>query len=421
MSKNTKYYSGQPFLGQLLSFIPKNIFEMVALKHNSDLAHGTVSTWDQFVFIVYGVLTGTSTLREIGLNLAHMGDGLGQCGVNQIPARSSISDVNRDRSANVFGDLYLSLLQLYAPELSDSYLHMKINGEIDPKRVEIFDSTTVSLFKDVYQNCGRIPDNGKKKGGIKAFTKITLSDRVPNFICLKSASTNEKLFLLEFDLSPGTIAVFDKGFQNFNQYKQWNEAGVFYVTRMNENAIFRVIKIQKLEEIDEHGVLQDVEIELTFTSKTTGKKEMVNARMVNYLDPETGEKLSFLTNLNKVKALTVCMLFKNRWTIEPLFKQLKQNFELTYFLSDSKEGIKTQIWIALILNLIFTVIHKRIKEAIDFTTMVKLAAKNTTSYVKYIAFLENPMMLIDQKVRNLKIVQLDLFKTKKGVYFQETG
>lgn len=421
MSKNTKNYSGQPFLGQLLGFIPKDIFELIVLKNNSDAAHGSVSTWDQFVFIIYGVLTGTSTLREIGLNLAHMGDGLAQCGVNQIPARSSISDANSERSSKVFGDLYLSLLQLYAPELSDSYLYMKINGEIDPKSVEIFDSTTVSLFKDVYKNCGRIPENGKKKGGIKAFSKISLSDRVPNFICLKSASTNEKLFLKEFELSTGTIAVFDKGFQNFNQYKQWNEAGVFYVTRMNENATFKIIKIHELEEIDEYGVIQDAEIELTYTSKTTSKKEVVMARMVNFLDPETGEKLSFLTNLEKVKPLTVCMLYKNRWTIEPLFKQLKQNFELTYFLSDSKEGIKTQIWIALILNLIFTVIHKRIKEAIDFTTMVKLAAKNTTSYVKFVAFLENPMMLIKQKVKNLEIVQLDLFKNKRGVGFQNTG
>lgn len=96
MSKNTKNYSGQPFLGQLLGFIPKNIFELIVLKNNSDIANGSVSTCDQFLFIVYGVLTGTSTLREIGLNLAHMGDGLAQCGVNQIPARSSISDASRE-------------------------------------------------------------------------------------------------------------------------------------------------------------------------------------------------------------------------------------------------------------------------------------------------------------------------------------
>lgn len=57
------------------------------------------------------------------------------------------------------------------------------------------------------------------------------------------------------------------------------------------------------------------------------------------------------------------------------FKQIKQNFELKYFLSDSENGIKIQIWVALILNLLFTVLHKRIKEAEDFSTMVMVAAK----------------------------------------------
>jgi hypothetical protein len=420
MSKNTNYSSGQPFLGQLLSFFPRNIFEMVVLKYNSDLNHGTVSTWDQFVFMLYGILTGHSSLREIGLNLTLMGDGLAQCGVKSVPARSSISDANRDRNANVFGDLYLSLLQHFSEELSDSYLHMVINGEIDPKSVEIFDSTTISLFKDVYKNCGRLPENGKKKGGIKAFTKITLSDRIPNLICLKAASTNEKQFLSQLKLPIGTIAVFDKGFQSYHQYQQWNDAGIFYVTRLNQNATFKILKIHKLEEINEHGVMQDADIELEYICKTDSKKKKVVARMVNFIDPETKEKLHFLSNLPEAKALTICMLYKNRWTIEPLFKQLKQNFELTYFLSDSQEGIKTQIWIALILNLIFTVIHKRVKEAIDFTTVVKLVAKNAICYVKFIEFLKNPLILQQRKVRNLEIIQYDLFKDKKRGVFKKS-
>lgn len=420
MHKNTNYYSGQPFLGQLLSFFPRNIFEMVALKHNSDSEHGTVSTWSHFVFMLYGVLTGHSTLREIGINLALLGDGLAQCGVKEVPARSSISDANRMRKADVFGDLYLSLLKHFSSDLSDSYLHMKINGEVNPKMVEIFDSTTVSLFSDVYKNCGRIPENGKKKGGIKAFTKITLSDRVPNFICLKAASTNEKQFLSEFEMPVGTIAVFDKGFQSYGQYHKWNQEGIYYVTRLNDNASFKILKIHKLVEIAEDGVIQDADIELSYTCKTTGKNETVIARMVNYIDPLTKEKLHFLSNIPTIKPLTICMLYKNRWTIEPLFRQLKQNFELTYFLSDSTEGIKTQIWIALILNLLFTVIHKRIKEAMDFATMVKLVAKNAFCYVKFIEFLRNPAMLKERKVKNLEIVQLDIFKKKKGVFFENT-
>jgi len=136
--------------------------------------------------------------------------------------------------------------------------------------------------------------------------------------------------------------------------------------------------------------------------------------MVAFVDPVSGSKLAFLSNLFQVKATTICLLYKNRWTIEPLFKQIKQNFELTYFLSDSQQGIKTQIWIALILNLIFTVIHKMIREAEDFSTMVKVAAKNTGSYIKYVKFLKQPTMFFNNLLADIKNVQLDMFSNKEG-------
>ncbi|WP_418884502.1 transposase [Cognataquiflexum nitidum] len=47
---------------------------------------------------------------------------------------------------------------------------------------------------------------------------------------------------------------------------------------------------------------------------------------------------------------TIILLYKCRWNIEILFKQLNQNFELGYFYADSLEGIKTLVWIVLIAN-----------------------------------------------------------------------
>lgn len=421
MDKTTNIYAGLPILGQLLNYIPKDIFQLSVSKYNADDAHRTVSTWDQFTFMFYGILTGSSTLREISKGFALFGDKIAHCGIKSIPARSSLSDANRDRDAEVYGHLYLSLYNYYKPILSDSYLKLKINGEIDPSKVEIFDSTTVSLFVDVFKNVGRMPENGQRKGGIKAFTKITLSERVPNFICLKSAITNEKLFLAELELSRGTIAIFDKGFQKFSQYRQWNDAMVHYVTRMNDNSKFKIIKDRTLEEIREDGVIKDADIELNYYCEITKTQQKVNARMVAYIDPETGKKLAFLTNLFDVKAQTVCMLFKNRWTIEPLFKQIKQNFELTYFLADSKNGIKTQIWIAMILNLIFTVIHLSIKQAEDFATMVKIAAKHTSSYVYFVNFIKNSIQTTKFVLKDIKKVQLDLFQSEIGGGFLKTG
>lgn len=398
-----------PILGQLLNFIPSEIFKEAVEEERADRYYKKLKTWNHFVFMFYGILTGSSSLREIITNFALFDSKLAHCGIFQIPARSTVSDANRERSAMVFGKIYLKLYLHYKVFLSDSFLHMKINGEVDPKAIEIFDSTTVSLFNDVFKNTGRIPLSGKQKGGIKAFTKITLAERVPNFICLKSATTNEKLFLSELNLSPGTVAVFDKGFQKFSQYKEWTEAGVFYVTRMNKNAKFTIINQRKLEHSIEQGVQMDADIELTYLCPKTKQNVTVTARMVAFIDPETDKKLVFLSNLNDVKADTIALLYKNRWTIEPLFKQIKQNFELTYFLSDSENGIKTQLWIAMILNLIFTVIHKLIKEAEDFSTMVRVAAKNTASYVGLVGFFENKNKAINQIRQNIGIVQLEIF------------
>lgn len=415
MVKNTNNFSGQPILGQLLSFIPQDIFKKCVFAHQSEGAHKTVSTWSQFTFMFYGVFTGSSTLREIAKNFTLFGSHLAHCGIATIPARSSVSDANRDRDAAIFGTLYNRLYHHYRKYFSDSpYVLKKINGEVEPEIVEIIDSTTISLFTDVYKNTGRIPENGHKKGGIKAFTKINLGERVPNFVCLKAASTNEKLFLSELNLPAGTIVVMDKGFQKFSQYQSWSEKEISFVTRLNKNAKFEIVEAYTLAEISEIGVIKDAKIALSYLCAKTKKQETATARMVAYKDPETGNELVFITNLFKIKAITVCMLYKNRWTIEPLFKQLKQNFELTYFLSDSENGIKTQVWIALILNLLFSVWHKITKEAEDFSTLVKVAAKNCGSYVNYLKFIINPTELIVTLKADIRKIQLDLFQKTSG-------
>src|SRR5690554_1756508 len=101
MSKNTDY-SGHPILGQLLSFIPKEVFKGCVVEEKSDKWYKQVKTWDHFVFMAYGVLTGSSSLREIIKNFTLFGSNLRHCGIFLIPRRSSISDANSRRNSSVF-------------------------------------------------------------------------------------------------------------------------------------------------------------------------------------------------------------------------------------------------------------------------------------------------------------------------------
>lgn len=81
MGKNTANKCSLPILGQLLSFIPKELFKQSVEEYQSDKWYKKVKAWDQFVFMLYGVLTGSSTLREIIKNFRLMGDKLNHCGI----------------------------------------------------------------------------------------------------------------------------------------------------------------------------------------------------------------------------------------------------------------------------------------------------------------------------------------------------
>ena len=117
------------------------------------------------------------------------------------------------------------------------------------------------------------------------------------------------------------------------------------------------------------------------------------------------------------QAATITLLYKNRWGMEVLFKRLKQNFELGYFYSDSPEGIKTQLWVALIAHLLFSVIHKQIKECEQFVTLVGMASNNLGSYICFVSLL-NMRKKLSASQRDVHKIQLLMFDLVKGGVFE---
>lgn len=406
---NKEFSSGQPIIGQLISLIPSEIFSKAAISCESDQKFRTMTSKAHFVCLFYAVLTKNSSLRELCKNITLIGRKLISYGLNVLPCKSTLSDANRKRSSEYFAQVYQLTFEYYQPYLKSKYFSFPIGGEVDVSNVDAFDSTTFTLFKEIMKGAGRNAINGKKKGGMKAFTKMNLADGVPNFVCFKAASQNENTFLKVLKLEKGSISLFDKGFNKYQFFDKMTLQEKFYVTRSKDNSKYTVIgNFLGLEK--NFGILKDELIELTYKEK--GVYRTVVQRLITYKDPVSDKILTFLTNLMDLNASTVTLLYKNRWTIEVLFKQLKQNFELKYFLSDSENGIKSQVWVALILNLLFTVLHKMTKEAEDFSTMVQVAAKNLCSYVNFIKFLtETSSYCKDWYDKEIEKIQLDLFST----------
>ena len=189
-----------------------------------------------------------------------------------------------------------------------------------------------------------------------------------------------------------------------------DQTGAYWVTRLNKNAQYEILsqKVYDCIEYADGGIISDSIIQLK------SKKAKVKARLIFYKDPESGKVLSFISNLFDYNPLTIAQLYKYRWSIEVFFKRLKQNFQTDYFFSDSSNGIKTQIWIVLIANLLMSVIHALTKQKECFSTTVTMAACNMSSYTSLIAIIcqERP-----SKKPKIRIVQLKLFSKNKGVVF----
>jgi hypothetical protein len=403
-SKNN-FLSGHPIIAQLLSLIPKEVFDQCIAGENSDRYYKKLKTKDHFICMFYAVLTKNGSLREVCKNIGLIILTLIPFGMKQLPAKSTLSDANRKRDHKVFALIYSRLFTHYKRVLQGNWLD--IGGEVDPSRVEVFDSTTITLFKNILKGAGRNPLEGNKKGGAKVFAQMNLAEGVPNFICIRSAATNENMFLKVMKLPECGIAVFDKGYNRYSCFEKWGSSNRYFVTRKKDNARYEVT--MDFDCSHAQDIIKDQLILMKY--RENGVSRTVEVRLVCYSDPESGEILEFISNLKGLDAVTVALLYKNRWVIE-VFKQIKQSFELKYFLSDSENGIKIQIWVALILNLLFTVLHKRIREAEDFSTMVMVAAKNLCSYVsleKFLLYTEAYFKSIFQKA--LQNVQTHLFLT----------
>lgn len=400
--------AGQPIICQLFSYIPDELIKKATDKFQSDKNYRTLKTKMQMVSMLFGIITKIESLNGLVKNLAFQGNKLSYLGMSSIPARSTLADANRNRKSGVFEYIYNLLVAHYKTTLSGSYLTGFIDKQVNINKVKIFDSTTFTLFVDIFTGAGRNKISGKKKGGIKAHVMLALHSLVPEMIWLSSASKNDKDFLGQLTPKLGEVYIFDKGYVNYKVYENFTELGAFYVTRINENAKYEVLKETVIDYLESQttGIIKDQIIALKVGKGT------IKARIVIFRSATKRKIYTFVTNMFEAQATTIAKLYKNRWEIEPFFKQLKQNFELRAFYSDSSEGIKTQIWLAMIANLIFTVIHRQTKQAEQFTTIVQMARANMGSFANFIDVVNQKNWAWEK--REIEIVQLNLFTNAKG-------
>jgi len=399
MDKSTHFF-GQSVFGQLISMISLQIIGKAVSKTNSDYYTKRFSTKDHLISMLFCVFAKCSSLREVSGAMLGLSGKTKHFQLDSIPYRSTLSDANAKRTCEVVGLRYNLLLREYGQFISDSQIK-----DVIKKQIEIFDSTTISLFKDILACVGRKPQNGKEKGGIKMHTVINVDEVVPKMVWFTSAATHDHVLLDKLKMDANTIYVFDKGYNDYKAFEKFCLNSTGFVTRIKDNAVYDVTSVDEIDDDIHSGVLEDTIIEIVVKDKNGERK--LRLRKVRFYDRVLNREFEFLTNLFDIRPDLIAAIYKLRWQIELLFKQLKQNFPLRYFLGDNENAIKIQIYCALIVNLLMTVIQKQLKRKWAFSNLVSFCKIHLFNYIHLMRFLENPEK--DWQKEQYKSEQLALF------------
>ena len=385
MSKSTHFF-GQPVYGQLIKSLDRIKIVEMSRKNGGEKYVKSFDGYVHLLTMLFAVIMRFDSLREIEAAMTAEIRKLAHLGIGKVPKRSTLSDANARRSEKFFEAVYRDLYEANKGKLSSD---SRRNGtEAWIKNLRIIDSTTISLFSNmIFKGVGRHPKTGKKKGGVKVHSVIHANEGVPCDVRFTSAATNDSFMLAPAHYNHNEIVALDRAYINYEKFEELTDRGVTYVTKMKKNLRYELLF--DFMEITPEGKMEYRERIVVF------RKGDVNhiARMITYVDIKKGKQpklITLLTNDFDMRPETIAAIYRRRWQIESLFKQIKQNFPLRYFYGESANAIKIQIWVTLIANLLLSVLQSSLSRQWSFSGLATMVRIVLMYYINLETFFNQP-------------------------------
>lgn len=360
---------------QILKLIPRTDFARLVKETKAEHRSKGVSSWSQFVAMLFCQLGRAHSLREIEGGLKSCEGKLAHLGI-EAPARSSLSYANGHRPAELFEKVFYALFDT-------------VSSKAVGKKKFRFKNKLVSMDSTVIDLCLSMYDWAKfrrTKGAVKLHLVLDHDGYLPCFGLITDGKVSDVKAAWQIDFAPDTIVVDDRGYNDYRLFSNWTEAGVYFVTRMKDNALFEVV--EEREPPQNRNIVKDQIIRLTGTGAQ--KKCTHLLRRIEAVREDTGEILVFLTNHLGLGASTIAAIYKDRWQIELFFKAIKQNLKIKTFVGTSANAVKTQIWTALISMLLLRYLQMSSKFGWSLSNLVALLRMNLFTHRDLMAWLNQP-------------------------------
>jgi hypothetical protein len=366
---------------QLLQLFPRLEFQQMVNKTKSERHARGFTSWSQFVSMMFCQLGRANSLREISGGLRSCEGKLKHLGISA-PSHSTLAYANEHRPWELYQEIFLKLLDRCQSQCN-----------IGKKKRFRFKNKLISLDSSVIDLCLAMYDWAhfrRAKGAIKLHLLLDHDGYLPSFAIITDGKGSDIKVARQFKFELDTIVVDDRGYNDYELFGRWTTQGVYFVTRMKENAVFEVIKENKVPQ--NRHILKDEIIELR--GLKAFEKCPHPLRRIEFYDPVKKEILVFLTNHLKLGASTIAAIYKDRWQIELFFKAIKQNLKIKTFVGTSANAVKIQIWTALIAMLVLRFLQLRSQFNWSLSNLVALLRMNLFTHRDLWAWLSQPFEVL---------------------------
>ncbi len=364
---------------QLLQHFPRTEFAALVKKHGAERAAKGFTCWTQFVAMLFCQLGRADSLRDICNGLACCLGRLVHVGIAKAPSRSTLSYANEHRPAALFEELFWTALARFREQQGLGSRKHKFRFK---NKLLSLDSTTISLCLTMFPWA----QFRRAKGGVKAHVLLDHDDYLPAYVLLTEAKRSDVKLAESFRLNPGSIVTMDRGYTDYALFGRWTLAGVFFVTRMKDNAVFTVEA--ELTVPENRSIRADQIIQLTGVQAQADCPGPL--RRVVVWDADNEREIALLTNLFDFGSTTVAAIYKERWQIELFFKALKQNLTVKSFVGTSENALRIQIWTALIALLLLKWLHHLSKANWSLSNLTSMLRLNLFTYRELAKWIHNP-------------------------------
>ena len=283
--------------------------------------------------------------------------------------RNTFSNANRTRDPKVAEGFYWALRD-HLCRRSPGFRSLRNRGPLArfrARRIYAVDASVIPLSLSCIDWAKYI----HRKSAAKLHMRTNVANMLPDFVVVDSAHRHEvaKAAAICADLRAGDVVVGDRGYYSFDFFRELDERGVFFVSREKSNSKHEVVGSATRESLRD-GIVADERVVLTdFNTRRKYAKEYRRVVARVEVGGETRE-MTFVTNGFDWSARTVADLYRSRWTVEILFKELKQTLQLQSFYGTNENAVKWQIWAALVVHLILRYLKFESKWSGSYTRFV---------------------------------------------------